>query len=106
MGGGDDASKVLRLRRLPVTLNGKRTNDIDALWTKRASEVSDEDAVAFYRFVGGALDTPAFRLHFSADAPLTIRALLFAPEENPSGVSRRVRSRATRAVSRSTAAAC
>ena len=67
----------------PVTLNGKRTNDIDALWTKRASEVSDEDAVAFYRFVGGALDTPAFRLHFSADAPLTIRALLFAPEENP-----------------------
>ena len=54
------------------------------LWTKRASEVSDEDAVAFYRFVG-ALDTPAFRLHFSADAPLTIRALLFAPEENPEG---------------------
>lgn len=67
----------------PVTLNGRRTNDIDALWTKRASEVSDEDAVAFYRFVGGALDKPAFRLHFSADAPLTIRALLFAPEENP-----------------------
>ena len=67
----------------PVTLNGKRTNSIDALWTKRASEVSDEDATAFYRFVGGAIDTPAFRLHFSADAPLTIRSLLFAPTDNP-----------------------
>ena len=67
----------------PVLLNGKKTNDIDALWTKKASEVSDEDAAAFYRFVGGAMDSPAFRLHFSADAPLTIRALLFAPSENP-----------------------
>uniref|UniRef100_A0A7S0S9I5 Histidine kinase/HSP90-like ATPase domain-containing protein n=1 Tax=Mantoniella antarctica TaxID=81844 RepID=A0A7S0S9I5_9CHLO len=67
----------------PVNLNGRRTNDIDALWTKRANEVSDEDATTFYRFVGGALDAPAFRLHFSADAPLTIRALLFAPSENP-----------------------
>jgi TNF receptor-associated protein 1 len=36
----------------PVMLNGKRTNDIDALWTKRQNEVSDEDATAFYRFVG------------------------------------------------------
>lgn len=67
----------------PVTLNGKRTNSIDALWTKSAGEVSDEDAAAFYRFVGGAIDTPAFRLHFSADAPLTIRSLLFAPSDNP-----------------------
>ena len=68
----------------PVTLNGKRTNDIDALWTKRQNEVTDEEATAFYRFIaGGALDAPAFRLHFSADAPLTIRALLFAPSDNP-----------------------
>jgi len=33
--------------------------------------------------VAGATDAPTFRLHFSADAPLTIRALLFAPETNP-----------------------
>lgn len=67
----------------PVVLNGKRANEIDALWTKKQSEVSDEEATAFYRFVGGAIDAPAFRLHFSADAPLTIRALLFAPTDNP-----------------------
>ena len=71
------------VHRSRTLLIGKRTNDIDALWTKRQSEVSDEEATAFYRFVGGAIDTPAFRLHFSADAPLTIRALLFAPADNP-----------------------
>ena len=70
----------------PVTLNGKRTNAIEALWTKNENEVSDEDATAFYRFVGGggsAESAPAFRLHFAADAPLTVRSLLFAPSENP-----------------------
>lgn len=70
----------------PVTLNGKRTNAIEALWTKKENEVSDEDATAFYRFVGGggsAESAPAFRLHFAADAPLTVRSLLFAPSENP-----------------------
>ena len=68
----------------PVYLNGRRMNDVDALWFKtRESEVSDEDATAFYRFVSGANDAPAFRMHFGADAPLTIRALLFAPGENP-----------------------
>ena len=70
----------------PVTLNGKRANAVDALWTKNEKEVSDEDATAFYRFVSGAglaSAAPAFRLHFSADAPLTVRALLFAPSENP-----------------------
>lgn len=69
----------------PVLLNSKKTNSIDALWTKKESEVSDEDATAFYRFIGSSsvTDTFAFRLHFSADAPLTVRALLFAPNENP-----------------------
>ena len=79
-GGVNVSCLVHRSRTL---LDGKRTNDIDALWTKRQNEVSDEEATAFYRFVGGAIDTPAFRLHFSADAPLTIRALLFAPADNP-----------------------
>jgi len=70
----------------PVTLNGERANLVDALWTKTEKEVSDEDATAFYRFVGkggSASETFTFRLHFSADAPLTVRALLFAPSENP-----------------------
>ena len=70
----------------PVMLNDKKTNAIEALWRRKENEVTDEDATAFYRFIGtnaSVTDNFAFRLHFSADAPLTVRALLFAPTDNP-----------------------
>lgn len=67
----------------PIFLNGNRVNEIEALWLKSKSEVSEEQYKAFYQFACKAFDEPAYRLHFSADAPITINALLFAPAENP-----------------------
>ncbi len=67
----------------PIHLNGKRINEVEALWLKNKSEVKDEDYKAFYQFACKAWDEPSYRLHFSADAPLEIHALLFAPSENP-----------------------
>jgi TNF receptor-associated protein 1 len=67
----------------PILLNGKRINEVEALWLKNKSEISDDEYKAFYQFTGKAFDEPAYRLHFSADAPITINALIFAPSENP-----------------------
>jgi molecular chaperone HtpG len=67
----------------PIFLNGKRINEVEALWLKNKSEISDEQYKAFYQFACKAWDEPAYRLHFSADAPLAINALVFAPAENP-----------------------
>jgi TNF receptor-associated protein 1 len=67
----------------PIVLNGKRTNEVEALWLKNKSEISEDEYKAFYQFAGKAFDEPAYRLHFSADAPITINALVFAPSENP-----------------------
>jgi molecular chaperone HtpG len=67
----------------PIFLNGKRINEVEALWLKNKSEISDEQYKAFYQFACKAWDEPAYRLHFSADAPLAINALVFAPSENP-----------------------
>ncbi len=67
----------------PIFLNGKRINEVAALWLKNKSEISEDDYKAFYQFAGKAFDEPAYRLHFSADAPITINALIFAPSENP-----------------------
>lgn len=67
----------------PILLNGKRINEVEALWLKNKSEISDEQYNAFYQFACKAWDDPAYRLHFSADAPLAINALIFAPSENP-----------------------
>jgi molecular chaperone HtpG len=69
--------------QFPVSLNGKRVNTVQALWLRNKAEIKDEEYTEFYRFQANAFDTPRLRLHFSADAPLAINALLFVPEENP-----------------------
>ncbi|NJM38865.1 MAG: molecular chaperone HtpG [Akkermansiaceae bacterium] len=67
----------------PILLNGKRINEVEALWLKNKSEISDDEYKAFYQFACKAFDEPAYRLHFSADAPITINSLIFVPGENP-----------------------
>lgn len=66
----------------PVNLNGKHINTVQALWLRSKSEITDEDYTAFYKFQAHAYDEPRLRLHFSADAPLQINALLFVPKNN------------------------
>lgn len=66
----------------PINLNGKRINTIQALWLRNKNEIKDEEYTEFYKFQAHAYDEPRLRLHFSADAPLAINALLFVPKEN------------------------
>jgi molecular chaperone HtpG len=66
----------------PINLNAKRINTVQALWLRNKNEVKEEEYTEFYKFVAHAFEEPRLRLHFSADAPLTINALLFVPKEN------------------------
>lgn len=66
----------------PIKLEGETVNTVQALWTRNRSEITEEEYTEFYKFVGNAVDEPVYRLHFTADAPLMINALLFAPKEN------------------------
>ena len=66
----------------PINLNGKHVNAIQALWLRNKNEIKDEEYTAFYKFQAHAFDEPRLRLHFSADAPLSINSLLFVPKEN------------------------
>jgi len=67
----------------PLNLNGDRVNKIQALWLRPKNEITDEEYNEFYKFQAHAFDEPRYRLHFSADAPLQINALLFVPKTNP-----------------------
>lgn len=71
--------------QFPVKVEGEELNTVGALWLKNKSEISDEEYKEFYKFQANAFDEPRFWLHFSADAPLEINALLFAPTENMEG---------------------
>ena len=66
----------------PVKVEGKKVNTVQAIWTRSKSEITDEEYAEFYKFIGNAVDEPLYRFHFSADAPLAINALLYAPREN------------------------
>ncbi len=66
----------------PIKLEGETVNTVQAIWTRSKNEITDEEYNEFYKFIGNASDEPHYRLHFSADAPLAINAVLFVPKEN------------------------
>ncbi len=66
----------------PIKVEGEKVNTVQAVWTRNKNEIKEEEYNEFYKFIGNAIDEPSFRLHFSADAPLSINALLFVPQEN------------------------
>lgn len=67
---------------VPVKVGGEAVNTVQAIWTKSKSEVTEEEYKDFYKFVAGDFQEPRYWLHFSADAPLAINALLFVPDDN------------------------
>jgi len=66
----------------PIELNGKRLNTVQAIWARNKNEIKDEEYNEFYTFIGHDHEKPLLRLHFTADAPLAIQALLFVPGRN------------------------
>jgi molecular chaperone HtpG len=66
----------------PIELNGQRLNTVQAIWARNKNDIKEEEYNEFYTFAGHDHEPPLFRLHFAADAPLAIQALLFVPQRN------------------------
>ncbi|KAK2579813.1 hypothetical protein KPH14_008692 [Odynerus spinipes] len=67
----------------PIFVNGQRANTIQPLWMLDPKDVTLQQHAEFYRFIGNCFDKPKFTLHYKTDVPLSIRALLYFPEEKP-----------------------
>ncbi|KAL7579424.1 hypothetical protein ACA910_014088 [Epithemia clementina (nom. ined.)] len=63
----------------PIYLMGRKVNTVDAIWTRDPKEVEEERYTEFYRYIANAVDAPLKVIHFRADAPLDVKALLFIP---------------------------
>ena len=74
--------KHSRFVSFPLSLNGERLNTVEAIWLKSKNDINGEDYKEFYQYCAHAVDEPRHTLHFSADAPININALLFTPDEN------------------------
>ncbi len=66
----------------PVLLEGEKLNTLQAIWALNKNEISEEEYKEFYKYIANAFDEPSYRLHFTADAPLSIKALIYVPGEN------------------------
>ncbi len=66
----------------PIKVTGEEVNTVQALWTREKGDIKEEEYNEFYKFIGNAFDEPLTQLHFNADAPLSIRSLIFVPKEN------------------------
>ena len=71
--------------QFPVKVQGDELNTIGAIWLKKKNDITEDEYKEFYKFQANAFDDPRFWLHFSADVPLEINAILFAPTENMEG---------------------
>lgn len=65
--------------RFPIYIGTERANQQTSLWRKNASEVSAEDYKNFYQQLTLDFEEPLATIHFSSDAPVNVRALLFIP---------------------------
>lgn len=66
----------------PIELNGTKLNTVQAIWARNKSEITDQEYKEFYQYLGHDSEDPLLRLHFTADAPLSIQSLLFVPPRN------------------------
>lgn len=56
---------------------------MQALWLADPKNVSTEEYNEFYGYIANTFQKPKFQLHYKADVPLSIRALLFIPADKP-----------------------
>ena len=67
----------------PLNFNGEHVNTVQAIWSKSKSDVKPEEYDEFYQFIAHTDEKPLSYMHFSADAPIALNALLFIPRRNP-----------------------
>lgn len=88
----DEFAKADRIREIvkryssfvpfDITLNSEKVNTVQAIWTRNKSDIKEEEYTEFYEYIGHDSEAPAYRFHFNADAPLSIRSLLFVPSHS------------------------
>jgi len=67
----------------PIVVGEEQANSGKALWVEPPSQVSDEEANAFYKTIAMDWQDPARRLHVQLDSPLHLAAMLFVPASRP-----------------------
>lgn len=68
--------------RFNIKLNGKVANSLQAIWTKKKSEITEAEHQEFYQFISHSYDKPLYHLHFSTDTPIQIQSIFYVPGQH------------------------
>lgn len=66
----------------PINVCGERANQITAIWKEPKKNITDEQYTEFYKFISNTEESPLFRLHTSAEAPIQFYSILYCPSTN------------------------
>ncbi len=72
--------KYCRFLPVPVRSGDKVINDTAPQWTKKPSELTDDDYRNFYHELYPGQDDPLFWIHLNVDYPFTLTGILYFPK--------------------------
>lgn len=72
--------------RYPIYVGGEQANQRESLWRKPSAEVTVDEHRQFYRQMTMDFEEPLATIHFSSDAPVHVRAMLFVPRRRDRGM--------------------
>jgi len=58
-------------------------NSVKPIWTRKASDVSDDEYDEFFKTIVKGSDTPMAKIHFTAEGEVTFKSILYVPKTAP-----------------------
>ncbi len=58
----------------------KVINDVEPLWTRKPTDLTDDDYLKFYRAIQPGQEDPLFWIHLNVDFPFTLTGILYFPK--------------------------
>ena len=66
----------------PIKLNGQIVNNLQAIWYRDRKEVTEDEYERFFEHLANTKIPYKFKLHYSTDVPLAIKAVFYVPSSH------------------------
>lgn len=67
----------------PITLDGAQVNTVEPVWTRKSSDVTEEEHKEFFQSISATKGTPMYTMQFATESPVSIKCVLYVPQFMP-----------------------
>ena len=83
----DDADAKPKTKKVTEQVTEwERVNDVKAIWTRDAKDISDEEYSEFFKTLSKGETEPLEKIHFKAEGEISFRSILYVPKKAPAGL--------------------